>query len=51
MTKKHPQCCQDDDNIYDDEDEDVICPSCGEHACPVKCRVCGEEVFASNCCP
>ncbi len=50
--KQEPEenCCDNENNQYDDDSEDIICRSCKEHACEVKCRVCGEVVFASNCC-
>lgn len=43
-------CCDNPDNHYDDDDQDIICPSCREHACPVRCSECKETVFQSNCC-
>lgn len=43
-------CCEDEDNAYDNEDECIICPSCKEWACEVKCRECGDMIFESNCC-
>lgn len=49
-TYRKDDCCEQEENYFEDDSEDVICRSRKEHACPVKCRVCGEEIFQSNCC-
>lgn len=48
--KETETCCDVEDNQYDDDSETVLCRSCREHACEVKCRVCEQTVFQSNCC-
>lgn len=47
---KKETCCDDEINHVDDDSEDIICPSCKEHTCPVICTECGEIVFESACC-
>lgn len=43
-------CCDDENNHYEDDSECVVCHSCKEWTCEVRCRECGDLLFTSACC-
>jgi hypothetical protein len=44
------KCCEREENSYEDDSDCVVCRSCKEWTCEVKCRACGNVIFQSACC-
>lgn len=46
-----PDCCDDENNHFEDDSECVVCYRCKEWTCETKCRVCCDETISeSGCC-